>query len=148
MNRSVFPFTSHAEDTISNERKLPVFQEYAYDFEKNCLKTSGGHTYLVKKDEALKVWLYYVLRVARYRYAAHSHEYGNELEELIGTAGNREILESEIMRYIKEAVMVCPYIQEISDFEFLWGAEGRCTACFKVTSIYGRFTYESEVYNE
>lgn len=148
MSTSVFPFTSHAEETISDDKKLPLFREYAYDFDQNCLKTRGGQTYLVERDEALKIWLYHALRVARYRYAAHSHEYGNELEELVGTAGNREILESEIARYIKEAVMACPYIQEISDFSFFWGSGSGCTASFKVTSIYGRFTYESEVYNE
>lgn len=148
MSASVFPFTSHAEETIADEKKLSVFKEYAYDFDKNCLKTIGGHTYLVEKDEAIKIWLYHALRVARYRYAAHSHEYGSELEELIGTAGDREIMESEIIRYIKEAVMVLPYIQEISDFEFSWGSGNKCTVSFKVTSIYGRFTHESEVYNE
>ena len=148
MSTSVFPFTSHAEDTVKDDKKLPVFKEYAYDYENNCLKTRGGHTYLVEKDEALKVWLYHALRVARYRYAAHSHEYGNELEELVGTAGNREILESEITRYIKEAVMVCSYIQEISDFSFAWQSGSGCAVSFQVVSIYGRFTHEAEVYNE
>lgn len=143
----VFPFTSSAQDNVSDGKKLPLFREYAYDYENNCLMTRGGHTYLVEKDEALKIWLYHALRVTRYRYEAHSAEYGNELEELVGKGAGREILESEITRYIREAVMVCPYIQEISDFAFLWEAGG-CTVSFKVTSIYGRFTYESEVYNE
>ena len=145
---SVFPFTSNAQEGVSDGKKLPLFREDAYDYEKNCLKTRGGHTYLVEKDEALKIWLYHALRVARYRYEAHSLEYGSELEELIGKSENREILESEITRYIKETVMVCPYIQEIGDFEFCWESGGGCTASFKVISIYGRFTYESEVYNE
>lgn len=148
MIMGVFPFTDSSQESVSDAKKLPLFREYAYDYEKNCLKTRGGHTYLVEKDEALKIWLYHALRVARYRYEAHSVEYGNELEELLGRGESREILESEITRYIKEAVMVCPYIQEISDFAFLWEAGSRCTASFKVTSIYGRFTYESEVYNE
>ena len=148
MSMSVFPFTSHAEETIADDKKLPVFREYAYDFEHNCLKSRGGYPYLVEKDEALKIWLYHVLRVARYRYAAHSHEYGNELEELIGSAGSREIMESEAARYIKEAVMACQYIQEISDFSFAWKAGGGCMVSFQVVSIYGRFTHEAEVYNE
>lgn len=147
MSTSVFPFTSYAEEEIADDKKLPVFREYAYDYDRNCLKTRGGFPYLVEKDEALRIWLYHVLRVARYRYAAHFQEYGNELEELVGTAGNREIMESEIRRYIKEAVMACPYIQEISNFSFSWRVGG-CTVSFQVISIYGRFTHESEVYNE
>lgn len=148
MSTSVFPFTSHVEENISDDKKLPLFREYAYDFDRNCLKARGGFPYLVEKDEALQIWLYHVLRVARYRYAAHSQEYGNELEDLIGTAGNREIQESETKRYIKEAVMACPYIQEISDFSFAWQAGSGCMVSFQVTSIYGRFTHEAEVYNE
>ena len=59
----------------------------------------------------------------------------------------KKILESEIQRYITEAVMVNPYIQELNGFEF--EHEGaKVVVKFEVTTIYGRFTHNSEVYNE
>ena len=60
---------------------------------------------------------------------------------------NPEIIDSEIKRYIIETLMVNPYIQELSDFSF--GHESSMVAVdYIVTTIYGRFTHESEVYNE
>ncbi len=144
---SVFPFTAHAKKTLPGKKKLPVFREYAYDFEGNCLKLRAGRPYLVEKDEALKIWIYHALRVPRYIFPAHSHEYGNELESLTGCAGGREVTESETRRYITEAVMVNPYIQELGGFRFEHGASAM-KVTFEVTTLYGRFTHESEVYNE
>lgn len=143
---SVFPFTTHAPKGLPDKKKLPVFREYAYDFERNCLKTQAGMPYLVERDEALKIWIYHALRVPRYIFQAHSPEYGNELENLIGCAGSREVFESEARRYITEAVMVNPYIQELSGFRFEHG-HSSMKVTFGVTTLYGRITYESEVYN-
>lgn len=144
---SVFPFTAHAEKSLWNKKELPVFREYAYDFGKNRLKLRDGRPYLVEKDEALKIWLYHALKVPRYIFRAHSQEYGNELENLTGCAGGREVMESEARRYITEAVMVNPYIQELGGFRFEHG-KAAMKVTFEVTTLYGRFTHESEVYNE
>lgn len=144
---SVFPFISNAEPVKTKSAELPVFREYAYDFENNCLLTKAGATYLVEKDEALKIWIYHALKVARYIYPAHSKEYGNELDRLTGHVMNRKILESEIKRYITEALMVNPYLQQLGDFSFSYENK-MIEVCFEVTTIYGRFTYESEIYNE
>lgn len=143
---SVFPFVTAAVQTSAPVTSLPIFREYAYDYVNNCLLLQAGRPYLLEKDEALKIWIYHALKVARYRYVAHSREYGNELDRVVGRADNFQIVESEIQRYITEALMVNPYIQEIKDFTF--NREKRMQVVFEVTTIYGRFTYESEVYNE
>ena len=36
---SIFPFFSEINEQEDMEEELPVFREYAYDFENNCLKT-------------------------------------------------------------------------------------------------------------
>lgn len=144
---TVFPFVTNAAPTISNIKTLPVFKEYAYDYTNNCLLLRAGRPYLMEKDEALKIWIYHALKVPRYVFATHSWEYGNELEKVLGRAEDKKILESEIQRYITEAVMVNPYIQELNGFEFEY--EGaKVVVKFEVTTIYGRFTHNSEVYNE
>lgn len=73
-----FPFMALAENKVQTD--LPVFVEVAYDYEDNCLLYRGGKTYLLYKDDAIKVWIYKALRTARYHYAAYTHNYGNELE--------------------------------------------------------------------
>ena len=77
-------------DTAIEE--LPLYREYAYDFERNCLKTGpDGNTYLVEGNEALRIWIYKALRTVRYAHAAYDDEYGCELNNLIGGAdGQRD----------------------------------------------------------
>ena len=141
----VFPFTAY---TVSEETDatLPLCKEMAYDFQNNCLLKKAGKMYQVYKDEAIKVWIYKALKVKRYVHPAYTHAYGNEIENIIGKTTDRGIFESESKRYITECLMTNPYIQEVSNFSFDYG--DRITITFDVTTIYGRFTYESEVYNE
>lgn len=145
---SIFPFTQDVPELEERAaQELPVFRELAYDYENNCLKRKGGKTYLVEKDEAVRVWIYKALLTRRFVWPAYTHAYGSELEAAIGYSNNRDILDSEVKRYITETLMVNPYIQELSGFRFEHrGSE--MTVAFDVTTVYGRFTHETEVYNE
>ena len=129
---------------------LPVFEEWAYDFEKNEFLKRGGRYYKVQKNEALKIWIYKALKTPRYRYQAYSRKYGNELEELIGLSQNRQIMESELERYIQEALLVNPYITEVDEFEFEYGVEtprGKATVVyFTVNTVYGSLPESEELY--
>ena len=98
---NVFPELTIQSESLETQ-VLPIYKEWAYDFEKNEFLTRGGKYYLVDKDEALKIWIYKALRTARYRYQAYSRKYGSELDEVIGLSADREICESEIQRYIEE----------------------------------------------
>ncbi len=145
---SIFPFT--IQDPVQEataEDVLPVFKELAYDYQNNCLFRKGGKPYLIEKDEALKVWIYKALKAKRFVWQAYSHTYGTEVENVIGLSNSSEIIDSEVKRYITETLMVNPYIQELSDFSFAHESS-IVTASYTVTTIYGRFTHESEVYNE
>lgn len=145
---SIFPFT--VQDPVQEaaaEDSLPVFRELAYDYQNNCLLRKGGKPYLIEKDEALKVWIYKALKAKRFVWQAYSHTYGTEVENVIGLSNSPEIIDSEVKRYITETLMVNPYIQELSDFSFTHESS-IVTAGYTVTTIYGRFTHESEVYNE
>lgn len=144
---SVFPFTIDMPELEVGEEELPVFRELAYDYENNCLLRKGGKPYLVEKDEALQIWIYKVLRTKRFVWQAYTHTYGSEIENTIGISNDPDILDSEIKRYITETLMVNPYLQELSDFRFQHERDVT-TVEYAVTTIYGRFTHESEVYNE
>lgn len=144
---SVFPFTVDVPELEENTEELPVFKELAYDYEKNCLLRKGGKPYLVEKDEALQIWIYKALKTKRFVWAAYTHTYGSEIENVIGISNDPDIIDSEIKRYITETLMVNPYLQELSDFTFKHEKDV-VTAGYLVTTVYGRFTHESEVYNE
>ena len=136
---SIFPFMDvENEENITDE--LPVFKEYAYDFENNCLKYKAGKTYLVEKNDALKIWIYKALTTERFRYLAYTAAFGNEAHTLIGYTMNSEITYSELRRFIVEALMVNPYIEELTNFRFEKQNSG-VKVFFDVTTIYGDMDY-------
>lgn len=144
---SIFPFTVDVPELDERAEELPVFRELAYDFENNRLYRRGGRPYLVEKDEALQIWIYKALKTRRFVWQAYTHTYGSEVENVIGISNDPDIIDSEIKRYITETLMVNPYLQELSDFQFEHEKD-IVTVKFLVTTVYGRFTHESEVYNE
>lgn len=142
----VFPFTSFQAEAPGSAQ-LELFAEMAYDFENNCLLKRAGKHYMVYRDEALRIWIWKALRTRRYAWRAYTHAYGNELDCILGRTSDRGITESEIKRYVTECLMVNPYIQELGNFRYIYG-DSDITVTFDVTTVYGRFTYESEAYNE
>lgn len=144
---SIFPFINPETAEKASDADLPLFQEYAYDFETNELKTDrSGKTYLVSGNEALRTWIYFALLTARYRYTAHSAGYGSEIEEeLLGEPLSDDIVQSELERYITESLMVNPYIEELSEFDIK--ADGdRAEVSFKCRTVYGeeKMQFETE----
>ena len=70
---SIFPFTQDVPELEERAaQELPVFRELAYDYENNCLKRKGGKTYLVEKDEAVRVWIYKALLTRRFVWPAYT----------------------------------------------------------------------------
>jgi hypothetical protein len=135
---SIFPFIDSGESTESSADELPLLKEYAYDFEKNeLLLDKNGHTYMVEKNEALRIWILKALTAERYHYTAYSSAFGAEYQDnLVGHAINAEVLKLEMERYITEALMVNPYIKRLDDFKFDKSATG-LTVTFDCTSVYG-----------
>ena len=129
-----------------NQQTLPLFCEWDVDWTNNALALRDGAPYTVSGDRALQIWVRKALHpeTARFLYTAWSFDYGNELGGLLGYAGDRGILESLLRRYIRDALLVCPYIREVDGFSF--SHEGsRVTAAFYVATIYNGFYEQTEV---
>lgn len=108
---SLFPFMSAElkEAQAESEQKIPV--EYEINFETGQLT---GRT--VKGKDAIKMWIYKVIKTERYRHIIYSWDYGIELEDLIGQGFERSYIESEVQRYIKDALSINDHIKEVKDF--------------------------------
>lgn len=139
---SLFP--AYIEEEIEEElqEELEVPKEFGIDFATGQLTGE-----IVEGIEAVKVWCYLALRVARYHFFICSWDYGSELEELIGQGFSEEHLESEATRMIEECLLVNDYIEsvEISDVQYL---DGRFRAKIAVETTLGESdsdTYETEV---
>ena len=116
-------------------------QRTAYDFENTRLLLRDGNTYLVEGNEALRIWIFKALSTERFRYTAYDSAFGSEIHTLIGSAIHSEIVTSELKRFIIEALMVNPYISELSNFQFT-RTESGVQVEFDCTTIYGAMTVE------
>lgn len=137
----IFPDWGTAPET--KETPLPRYREWAADFECGTLLTHDGEPYTVEGVEAVKVWVRLALdaRCARWRFSAHSHDYGNELATLLGRSGDAGIRESLLKRAISETLLVCPYITGVEDFSFEH-TRGGVTVRFTVKTVYDPFDAE------
>ena len=115
------------------------------DWESGALALRGGEPYTLEADEAVKLWVRLALdaRCARWRYSAHSGDYGNELAALLGRSGDAGIRESLLKRIITETLLVCPYITGVEGFSFEHRADG-ATVRFTVKTVYNSFETEAE----
>lgn len=129
----IFPEDIEEENTAEDE--LPVYTDWAFDFENNRLKRKNAVPFLVEGEEALKFWIYKALNTLKGSYKAYSDEFGIDFRELIGET-DREIIEAELERLITEALTVSPYISDVTDFEFNFEG-GRVTCSFAVDTEYG-----------
>lgn len=119
----------------------PVLHEYGVDFQTG--KLTGE---IVEGKDALRVWIYFALKIARYRYRMFTWDYGNEFEDLIGTAYSIDYRLSEIERMTRECLTAHPNIQGISDFEAAFSGS-TLKIRFTVDSDFGGFTEETEEQN-
>ena len=137
---SLFPFIGNNIDEVKVDNSFPMYKEIAWDFKRNAPIIQNGDFKMVEGNEALKVWIYKAILTPRYNYSIYSWDYGSELMDLIGKAYTPSLTKEEAKRYIKEALLINPYILEVNvvDTSFNNGILG---ADIKLLTIYG----ESEV---
>ena len=135
--------TAPAQET---ETALPLFREWAVDWENESFALRRGEPYLVSGDEALKIWAARALRPEsqRFRYTAWSADYGNELTLLLGGCVDQGILESQARQSIRDALLISPYIRAVDGFSFEKRGSA-VTVRFTVRTVYESFTQTTEV---
>ena len=137
---SLFPFISNNVDEVKVDNRPPLYKEVAWDFEKDTPIIQNGDFKIVEGNEAIKVWVYKALLTPRYNYSVYSWDYGSELMDLVGKAYTQSLTKEEAKRYIKEALLINPYILEVTVVDTSFN-NGLLSADIKITTIYG----ESEV---
>ena len=134
---TIFPFIGVPEDYIlPKTEELPIFREVTWDFEKDEPILEKGDFKIIEKKEALKVWIYKCIKTNRYEHEIYSLEYGTELSELIGQKYTKGLTESEASRFIKEALLINPYILEVNVKSANFNRD-ILSANVKVSTIYG-----------
>ncbi len=132
---SDFPFVTGKTESAENE--LKVYQEFAWDFDKQkFIYDKYGRHVIVEKNEAIKVWIFKALQTERFRYLAYSGQYGLEVEKFIGKVMGVQERYSELKRCIVECLMVNPYIRSIRNLQFETNKD-KVVCSFDCVTVYG-----------
>lgn len=142
----IFPDWGGSPARQAEPEPLPLFTEWAVDWDEGRFALKNGRFYTVTGTEALKIWVGRALRLEseRFRYTAWSWDYGNELADLLGGCVDRGVLESLLRRQIRETLTVSPYIRAVDGFSFSQKGS-RMEVRFTVHSVYEDFKQEMEV---
>ncbi|WP_196606491.1 DUF2634 domain-containing protein [Pectinatus frisingensis] len=138
------PFVSGTSNSIASiiNNNLPIYTEYAWDFANDRFIYNMGQHKIVTENEALKVWIYKTLKTERWHYLAYDNAYGIELEKFIGTHTNNSDSAGEIEQYIKEALLINPYIKSIDKIQ-AGVNDDKLSYAIYLTTIYGTLNVKS-----
>ena len=143
MPENIYPQIMVPEISTTASTATTYGKELAFDFAKGDFVYQDGKPKVVEGIEALKVWIEKTIRTARYRFPIYSWDYGCELDDIIGYDLPRAVLESEIPRVIKEALVIDNRIEDVRDFVIERGGDW-LKVTFTVTTALGD-TYQQEV---
>ena len=130
------------QNTEKEKKELPIFTEYAIDFDTLEPLKNGDRLVELNGNEALKVWIFKALKTKRNSYKIHSDSYGNDLDIHIGTVYQERIKNALIISEIKDCLSVNPYILDCYNFELNYNNhDNNLKVSFNVSTVYG----ESEV---
>ena len=107
-------------------------------------RSRGGEPAVVTEKEALKVWIWRALRTPRFKYEIYTWAYGSEFESLLGQAYNDSVKTAEAPRYLRECLLVNPYIKQVKDISVSFEA-ARLTVKGTAVTIYGEVDFNAIV---
>lgn len=127
----------------STEQALPLFKEMAIDFETGEPAIKDNEIVTLEGVEALKVWVWKILKTERNKYTVYSDSYGNDLKENIGQIYDETVRRAVIQNEIINSLMVNPYITNVNNFQVELDTEKRYPFFnFSISTIYGKIINE------
>jgi hypothetical protein len=141
---SIFPMIQPPTTTESADATLPLCQEVAWDYQANRPIFRRGLPVVVTGLQAVEVWIWKALYTARYRYEIYSWDYGSEFESLIGQAYTDTLKEAEAPRYLRECLLINPYIKAVKNITVTFQdsrliVEGTAETIYGESRIYATF---------
>ncbi|QEY34610.1 DUF2634 domain-containing protein [Caproiciproducens galactitolivorans] len=139
---SLFPIIQPQAADVDTE--LPFYREVAWDYEKNAPIWKNGNPVMLEGKEAVYVWAWNALHTPRFRYEIYTWAYGNEAESLIGQNYSDELKQAEGIRYVRECLLINPYITDVQNTSVSF-ADGILTIACTLVTVYGEIDLNGDV---
>ena len=143
---SIFPsFVEEVKAIEQNKNNtLPVAKEIAIDFSTGNPIIKNKDYVIVEKNDAVAVWCYYALKIAKGRFLAFTNNYGSELEEkLIGKQYNSDTY-NKIKRIVEDCLLVNKYIKSIDNVSVSF--DDKINIEIELTTVYQKGVIMEYVY--
>lgn len=128
-----------AQISVEDQEEAAVLPSLTYVFQASGQRI--GRLQLDGKDAVIQA-VYKALSTRRYEHLIYSSDYGMEWS-WEGMAG-RSMVESELERWIREALLPDDRISDVTEFDFVHEADG-VRVSFTVETDFGSFREETEV---
>ena len=132
---SIFPFIQ-PQTAVSASPGMPLYKEIQWDYLNNKPVFSGGEPAITTGGKAVAVWAWKALHCQRYLHEIYSYSYGDELATLIGQPYTEKVKQSEAARYVRECLMINPYILGVENIQVSFDSGTLFVSCDLIT-IYG-----------
>lgn len=107
---AINPLLPQDERYIESEPEIQPSRTYALDFDNNEM---GG---IIDCEQAIRQFIRKAIKTPRFRFLIYDDEYGCELDDLIGANISDALLQTEIPRVIREALIYDDRIENVSNF--------------------------------
>lgn len=124
----------------AQEEALPLCREVGWDYERDVPLFRGGEPVVVEGREAVKVWIWKAIRTPRFKYEIYTWAFGSEFESLLGQAYSDSVKTAEAPRYLRECLLVNPYITAVKDVSVSFEA-GKLTVRGAAVTVYGEVDF-------
>ena len=133
---SIFPsFVEEVRAIEQNQNNtLPLARDIAIDFNTGEPIIKNGDFVVVERNEAVKVWCYYALKIAKGRFLAFTNNYGSELEEKIIGKQYSSDTQKQLKKIVEDCLLINPYIKSIDNVQVEF--DDRLTIEIELTTIY------------
>lgn len=136
MSQTLFPLVPMGEAEVATAQELPLARDVAWDYETDKPKFKNGAPVMATGLEAVLSWAQCALRVVRYRHEIFTPDYGNEVESMIGQAYTEALKSAEAQRFIREALLINPYITSVPKITVSFADSILSISC-NIETIYG-----------
>jgi len=132
---TLFP-SIQPEATETTRSTATLYREVKWDFENNAPVFKNGSPEEVTGKDAVLVWAWKALNTPRFQLEIYTWNYGNEAENLIGQPFTDDLKQSEAVRYVRECLLVNPYITDVTDISVSF-TDGTLTISCTLNTVYG-----------
>ncbi|WP_078410293.1 DUF2634 domain-containing protein [Priestia abyssalis] len=136
----MLPKITELEFNIEQTETVPkIGKSFLFDFEKGEFVLENGKMVELHGIDALKMWIEKVIQTEKFRFEIYEGiDYGVTIEDLIGSNLPRAFIEAEIKREVTSSLETHPYIQDITNWQFVRNGK-RMSVKFQVITVDGAF---------